>query len=90
MTTLFRRWKNSLKYFLLPGVFFEEMGFTYLGPVDGHNIPDMLSIFQQAKKVARPVVVHVLTQKGRGYAPAEEKPNLFHGTGPFDIASGKP
>ncbi len=83
-----QRWKNSLKYFLLPGVLFEEMGFTYLGPVDGHNIADIISILQLAKTVQTPTLVHVLTKKGKGYPPAEMRPNAFHGTGPFDVQTG--
>jgi len=83
-----QRWKNSLKYFLLPGVLFEEMGFTYLGPVDGHNIADMISVLQLAKTVQKPTLVHVLTKKGKGYKPAEMRPNAFHGTGPFDVRTG--
>lgn len=81
--------KNLLKYFLVPGVLFEEMGFTYLGPIDGHNIEDLINIFQRAKTINRPVLIHVLTQKGKGYLPAEKNPNLFHGVGAFDLRTGE-
>lgn len=84
-----RKTKSSLKQLLIPGMIFENMGVTYLGPVDGHNLNDMVRILQEAKKVNGPVVVHVQTEKGLGYLPAEEHPAHFHGTGPFDIATGK-
>ncbi len=85
-----RKSKSSLKQLLIPGMLFENMGITYLGPVDGHNLNDMVRILREAKKVNGAVVVHVQTDKGRGYAPAEEHPDRFHGTGPFDIATGQP
>lgn len=66
------------------------MGLTYLGPVDGHNMRQMMKLFNEAKRVEGPVVVHVLTEKGRGYGPASSHPERFHGTGPFDIQSGRP
>ena len=77
--------KNGIKQILIPGMLFENMGITYLGPVDGHNISALLRVFEEAKKVEGPVLVHVLTKKGRGYTPAEN----FHGIGAFDIASGE-
>ncbi len=82
--------KESLKQLLIPGMIFENMGITYLGPVDGHDIPGMIRIFNEAKRVSGPVVVHVLTKKGKGYAPAEIHPDRFHGTPAFDLATGKP
>ncbi len=82
--------KSGLKQILIPGMIFENMGLTYLGPVDGHNVLDMVRIFTEAKKVSGAVVVHVLTEKGKGYRPAEQKPERFHGIGPFDVKSGKP
>lgn len=85
-----RKTKSSLKQLLIPGMIFENMGITYLGPVDGHNLTDMVRILREAKKVNGAVVVHVQTEKGRGYQPAEEHPDRFHGTGPFDIPSGQP
>lgn len=84
-----RRLKGSVKYLMVPTSIFEELGFTYLGPVDGHDLDGLLDVLQAAKKIDGPVMVHVLTKKGKGYKPAEESPNKFHGTGPFDIATGK-
>ncbi|MCL5290820.1 MAG: 1-deoxy-D-xylulose-5-phosphate synthase, partial [Firmicutes bacterium] len=82
------RFKDSLKYLVVPGMLFEELGFTYLGPVDGHDIKAMTTMLQQAKTVSGPVLVHVLTQKGKGYRPAEENPDCFHGVGPFEVSTG--
>ena len=85
-----RRAKSSFKHLVVPGMFFEDMGITYLGPVDGHNIQEMVHIFREARKVKKAVLVHVITQKGRGYAPAERHPARFHGAEPFDIETGIP
>lgn len=82
--------KRSIKQLVIPGMFFEEMGLTYLGPVDGHNMKQMIRVFQEAKRVEGPVLVHVVTEKGRGYMPAMKHPARFHGTTPFDIATGCP
>ncbi|MBP3926811.1 MAG: 1-deoxy-D-xylulose-5-phosphate synthase [Clostridium sp.] len=82
--------KNSIKQFLVPGMWFENMGITYLGPVDGHDIRGLVRIFREAKKIDHAVVIHVLTKKGKGYLPAEKNPAAFHGVEPFDIATGKP
>ena len=82
--------KSSFKQLVIPGMYFEEMGLTYLGPVDGHDVSDMLRIFKEAKRVKGPVLVHVLTKKGKGYLPAERHPSRFHGTEPFEIATGVP
>ena len=84
-----RRLKGSVKYLMVPTSIFEELGFTYRGPVDGHDIHGLIEVLQAAKKIDGPVMVHVLTKKGKGYKPAEESPNKFHGTGPFEIATGK-
>ncbi len=84
-----RRLKGSVKYLMVPTSIFEELGFTYLGPIDGHDLPTLIEVMQAAKKIDGPVLVHVLTKKGKGYKPAEESPNKFHGTGPFEIATGK-
>lgn len=81
--------KDSLKYLLVPGLLFEELGFTYLGPIDGHNQAAMEQVFEQAKQVKEPVLIHVLTQKGKGYEPAEKNPSLFHGVGPFNKETGE-
>ncbi|WP_102345647.1 1-deoxy-D-xylulose-5-phosphate synthase [Bacillus sp. Marseille-P3661] len=84
------RLKDSLKYLLVSGVFFEEMGFTYLGPVDGHNFNDLLENFQYAKKTKGPVLIHVITKKGKGYQPAEtDTTGKWHGVGPYKIESGE-
>ena len=85
-----RRAKSSFKQLVVPGMFFEDMGFTYLGPVDGHNIPAMMKVFQEAKRIRNGVLVHVLTQKGKGFAPAERHPARFHGAEPFDPETGLP
>ncbi len=85
-----RRAKSSFKHLVVPGMLFEDMGITYLGPVDGHNIQEMVHIFREARKVKKAVLVHVITQKGRGYAPAERHPARFHGAEPFDIETGIP
>ena len=85
-----RKAKSSFKHLVVPGMFFEDMGITYLGPVDGHNIPAMLQAFQEAKRIRKAVIVHVITQKGKGFAPAERHPARFHGAEPFDIETGIP
>ncbi len=83
------RVKDSLKYLLVSGVFFEELGFTYLGPIDGHNYDDLQETLLYAKKMKGPVIVHVLTKKGKGYRPAEEdKIGTWHGTGPYKMETG--
>ena len=89
MVDTMRRTKSSIKQLFIPGMLFENMGLTYLGPVDGHDMRQMMKLFNEAKRVEGPVVVHVLTQKGRGYGPASAHPDRFHGTGPFDIQTGK-
>ncbi len=83
------RVKNRIKRFLLPTTIFENMGFTYLGPVDGHDLPGLISILRLAKDMQEPVLVHVVTRKGNGYAPAEADPAKFHGIGKFDPATGE-
>lgn len=85
-----RKTKSSIKQLIVPGMFFEDMGITYLGPVPGHNIKGLCRAFQEARKIRGPVLLHVLTQKGKGYAPAEKAPDRFHGIGPFDIKTGDP
>ena len=87
---LVRRVKSSFKHLVIPGMFFEDMGLTYLGPVDGHDIPAMIRVFNEAKKCKKAVLVHVMTQKGKGYEPAERHPARFHGAEPFDIETGVP
>ena len=82
--------KDWLRRMLVPTTIFENMGFTYLGPVDGHDTEHLIQLLQNAKDLKRPVLLHVITQKGRGYAPAEKQPRAFHGVGRFDPESGKP
>lgn len=84
-----RRLKGSVKYLMVPSSIFEELGYTYLGPIDGHDLNALQDVFHAAKKIDGPVLVHVLTKKGKGYAPAEESPNKFHGTGPYEVETGK-
>lgn len=83
------RLKGSVKYLMVPSSVFEELGFKYLGPIDGHDLNKLLEVLEAAKHVNGPVLVHVITKKGKGYEPAETSPNKFHGTGPFEIATGK-
>lgn len=83
-----KKTKSSIKHLFVPGMFFEDMGITYLGPVDGHNVRELYKTFQEAKRIDHAVLVHVLTKKGKGYLPAEEAPSKFHGTGPFEIETG--
>lgn len=90
LATAAERMKDSMKYFMLPGMFFEELGFTYYGPVDGHNFEDLIDNLQYAKKTDGPVLIHVMTQKGKGYQPAEsDKKDKWHGVGPYKIESGE-
>ncbi len=83
------RTKQGIKQLLIPGMLFEDMGITYLGPVDGHDMKELCKTFQAAKRVNHAVLVHVLTKKGKGYKPAEKNPARFHGVDPFDIETGK-
>lgn len=85
-----RNTKSSIKQLFIPGMFFEEMGIIYLGPVDGSDINEMCRVFDEAKRVDGPVLVHVLTKKGAGYGPAERYPSRFHGAEPFVIETGLP
>jgi 1-deoxy-D-xylulose-5-phosphate synthase len=83
------RLRDGLKQLVVPGMLFEEFGFTYLGPIDGHDINQLVEVFEHACRLRGPVLVHVHTQKGRGYRPAENDPSRFHGTRPFNIANGE-
>ena len=85
-----KKYKSSFKQLVVPGMLFEDMGMTYLGPVDGHDIKAMVKVLKEARKIPKCVVVHVCTQKGKGYAPAERHPARFHGAEPFDIETGLP
>jgi len=84
------RLKDSVKYLVVPGMLFEELGFVYVGPIDGHNIEWMTKVFKRAKFMKGPILIHVVTRKGKGYKLAEKNPNKFHGIGAFDLPSGKP
>ena len=86
----FQTLKKALKESLLPSSMFENMGFTYLGPVDGHNVSRLTELLHYAKELNAPVLLHVRTVKGKGFSYAEENPNVFHGVGPYDPATGKP
>ena len=85
-----RKTKSGIKQLLVSGMFFENMGIMYLGPVDGHDVMGMVRVFRDAAKFQGPVLIHVITKKGKGYLPAERHPARFHGTEPFDIATGLP
>ena len=90
--TLYRvtkRFKDRVKRFLLPSTIFENMGLAYLGPVDGHDLPGLIAVLKIARDMRCPVVVHVVTKKGCGYAPAEQEPSRFHGIGKFDPKTGE-
>lgn len=84
-----KRSKDSIKHFIVPGMFFEDMGITYVGPIDGHNIELMTRAFKTAFQANKPVLVHVVTEKGRGYEYAMKDPSAFHGVEPFDVKTGK-
>lgn len=85
-----RRFKGSLKYFLMPEAWFEALGFRYYGPVDGHDIGGLKRVLKEAKAIKEPVLIHVVTQKGKGYSFAMEHPEKFHGPGPFNPETGEP
>ena len=90
VVTKVRRTKSSIKQLFIPGMIYENMGITYLGPIDGHDIGQMCKVFQEASRVEGPVMVHCITKKGKGYEPAERLPARFHGAEPFDIETGVP
>jgi 1-deoxy-D-xylulose-5-phosphate synthase len=89
LLSLARRAEDSLKGFLTPGMLFEAFGFDYVGPLDGHNLDELIQTLQNVSRLKGPILVHVLTKKGKGYLPAEENPPLYHGVGPFDRESGE-
>jgi 1-deoxy-D-xylulose-5-phosphate synthase len=80
--------ENSLKGFLTPGTLFEALGFEYVGPINGHDLPQLIEVLQNCQTVEGPILIHVMTKKGKGYLPAEKDPDIFHGIGPFDITTG--
>jgi 1-deoxy-D-xylulose-5-phosphate synthase len=90
MLTIGEHLRDGLKQLLVPGMLFEELGFRYIGPIDGHNIEEIARTVQHAKQLDGPIIIHVLTKKGYGYEPAEKRPDEFHGTSPFVIETGKP
>ncbi len=81
--------KDSIKYLIVPGMLFEELGFTYIGPIDGHDVVDLIKVFGRARRMKGPVLIHVCTVKGKGYIHAENKPDQFHGISPFEIETGE-
>ncbi|MBP7309764.1 MAG: 1-deoxy-D-xylulose-5-phosphate synthase [Candidatus Cloacimonetes bacterium] len=86
-----RKLEESMMNILIPNIIFEDLGFKYVGPIDGHNIDQLITIIHRVQRyMVGPVLIHVVTQKGKGYAPAEENASLFHGIGPFEATSGKP
>ena len=90
MVKSIRKVKNNVKHMMIPGMYFEDLGINYMGPVDGHDIQKLVRFIQEAQKVKGPVLVHVKTQKGKGYGPAEKHPARFHGAEPFEIETGLP
>ncbi len=90
LSEVIEKTKNSIKYLFVPGALFEELGFKYIGPINGHCLKDLISIISKLKHMNRPVLLHVYTTKGKGYTKAEKSPSVFHGIGSFDIKSGKP
>lgn len=90
LISMLRNVKNQVKKAFLPGMLFENMGITYWGPVDGHDVNGLVEVLTNAKRLKKPVLIHVLTKKGKGYRPAEEQPERFHGVSPFVIKTGKP
>ncbi len=89
MITHIRKTKNSIKQLVVPGMLFEDMGITYLGPVPGHDIGALTKALSEARRIDGAVLLHVMTEKGKGYEPAENAPDVFHGIGPFDVGTGK-
>jgi 1-deoxy-D-xylulose-5-phosphate synthase len=90
VSKLARKAEEALKGMMLPGMLFEELGFNYVGPVDGHDVKALVEIFRQVKTAKEPVLVHAVTRKGKGYEHSEDNPCAFHGIGPFDLESGEP
>ena len=88
ITDMLRRSKDSIKHLMVSGMLFEDMGITYIGPIDGHNIELMMEVFSSAFQADKPVLVHVVTEKGKGYPHAEKNPSRFHGIEPFDVKTG--
>ena len=89
LVKVIEKFKNTIRYFMVPGSLFEELGFTYIGPINGHRIEDLVTVLNNAKAIPGPVLIHVVTEKGHGYHPAALQPEVFHGIGPFDVSTGK-
>lgn len=89
MAKYLERIKNGIKKMVVPGMFFEDMGIKYLGPIDGHNLKDLTDVLSKAKNIKEPVIIHIVTKKGKGYEFAEKNPGKFHGIGPFDCSNGE-
>lgn len=89
LTRFLRKSKNSIKQLFVPGMMFEDMGLTYTGPIDGHDISLLVETLERAKQLDEPIIIHVITEKGKGYVPAEKNPAKFHGIGPFSLKTGK-
>jgi 1-deoxy-D-xylulose-5-phosphate synthase len=85
-----KRFEESVKSMVIPGVLFEEMGFKYVGPIPGHQVQHLIETFRNIRQLNKPILVHVITKKGRGFTPAEENPSRFHGLGPYDVKTGEP
>ena len=85
-----RKLEEGVKNMVVPSILFEELGFRYVGPVSGHNLTELIETFQRVRRLHGPILVHVVTRKGQGYEPAQSRPEQFHGTGPFDVATGRP
>ena len=85
-----RRLEESLKLMVIPGVLFDEMGFKYVGPIPGHQIQHLIETFHNVRQLNKPILIHVITKKGKGYEPAEKEPARYHGLGPFDVPTGRP
>ena len=89
LTTIIKKSKDLIKQLFVPGMYFEDMGITYVGPIDGHNIPLMVDTLNRAKQLDEPIIIHVVTKKGKGYRPAEQNPAKFHGISPFSLKTGE-
>ncbi|MFL0196901.1 1-deoxy-D-xylulose-5-phosphate synthase [Clostridium sp. WILCCON 0269] len=89
MAKYLEKFKNGIKQMVVPGMFFEDMGIKYLGPIDGHNIKELTEVLASAKRINNPVIIHVITKKGKGYEFAEKNPGKFHGIGPFNCNNGE-
>lgn len=89
VASFLKKSKDSIKQLFVPGMYFEDMGITYVGPLDGHNIPLMVETLNRAKQLKEPIILHVVTKKGKGYRPAEQNPAKFHGVNPFSLKTGE-